>query len=128
MLFRLFAFSLFAVVLTTAVSCAQTRKDVDPAEAKKMIDKGQVVVIDVRTPGEWGAGHLKNAKHIDINGSTFDAQVDKLDKSKTYVVYCAVGGRSSRAATLMAEKGFKTVYNMVGGYNKWSALGYPTTK
>lgn len=128
MLFRFFAFSLFAVVLTTAVSCAQTRKDVDPVEAKKMIDKGQVVVIDVRTPGEWDGGHLKNAKLIDISGATFEQQIAKLDKSKTYVVYCAVGGRSSRAATLMAEKGFKTVYNMVGGYNKWSALGYPTTK
>lgn len=125
---RLFAVLPFLLFAFSASACAQTRKDVDPAEAKKMIDKGQVVVIDVRTPGEWGAGHLKNAKHIDINGSSFDAQVDKLDKSKTYVVYCAVGGRSSRAATLMAEKGFKTVYNMVGGYNKWSALGYPTTK
>lgn len=126
--FRLFAILPFLLFAFSASACAQTRKDVDPTEAKKMIDKGQVVVIDVRTPGEWGAGHLKNAKHIDINGSSFDAQVDKLDKSKTYVVYCAVGGRSSRAATLMAEKGFKTVYNMVGGFNKWSALGYPTTK
>ncbi len=128
MLFRLLAILPFLLFAFSSTACAQTRKDVDPVEAKKMIDKGQVVVIDVRTPGEWDGGHLKNAKLIDISGATFEQQITKLDKNKTYVVYCAVGGRSSRAATLMAEKGFKTVYNMVGGYNKWSALGYPTTK
>jgi rhodanese-related sulfurtransferase len=127
MLFRFLALSLFTVVMTTASACGQTRKDIDPVEAKKMIDKGTVVLVDVRTPDEWNAGHLKNAKHIDINGQTFDQQLSKLDKSKTYVVYCAVGGRSSRAASIMAEKGFKLVYNMVGGYNKWSSMGYPTT-
>ncbi|RPI67215.1 MAG: rhodanese-like domain-containing protein [Ignavibacteriae bacterium] len=124
---RLLAVLPFLLFAFTASSCGQTRKDIDPVEAKKMIDKGTVVLVDVRTPDEWNAGHLKNAKHIDINGQTFDQQLNKLDKSKTYVVYCAVGGRSSRAASIMAEKGFKLVYNMVGGYNKWSSMGYPTT-
>ncbi len=127
MLFRLFALSLFTVAIT-ATACAQTRKDVDPTEAKKMIDKGNVTVLDVRTPGEWNEGHLKNAVHIDISGPDFEKKIAKLDKKKTVVVYCAVGGRSSRAAAMMAESGFKLVYNMVGGYNQWSSMRYPVTK
>ncbi len=51
-----------------------------------------------------------------------------IDKNATIVVYCAVGGRSSRAASMMVQKGYKNVINMAGGINAWNAAGYPTTK
>ena len=115
-------------VALTASACSQNYKNVNVTEAKKMIDKQKVVLVDVRTDGEWKAGHLKGAKHIDISRSDFDKKITALKKSSTVVVYCAVGGRSSRAAGLMAKKGFKKVYNMDGGINAWASKGYPIVK
>ncbi|HLP27160.1 MAG TPA: rhodanese-like domain-containing protein [Candidatus Didemnitutus sp.] len=118
---------LLGVVLVTSTACGQTRKNVNVSEAKAMIDKGGVVVLDVRTPDEYRAGHLKDAKLANVNDASFDANIAKLDKNKPVVVYCAVGGRSARASDIMVKKGFKNVYNVSGGYNAWSGAGLPTT-
>jgi rhodanese-related sulfurtransferase len=118
---------LLGAVLLTSTACGQTRKNVSVAEAKAMIDKGGVVVVDVRTPDEYRAGHLKDAKLANVNDAGFDANIAKLDKKKPVVVYCAVGGRSARASDIMVQKGFTNVYNVSGGYNAWSAAGLPTT-
>ena len=118
---------MLGVVLVTSTACGQTRKNVNAAEAKAMIDKGGVVVLDVRTPDEYRAGHLKDAKLANVNDPGFDANIAKLDKNKPVVVYCAVGGRSARASDIMVKKGFKNVYNVSGGYNAWSGAGLPTT-
>lgn len=83
-------------------------------------------LVDVRTPGEYVEGHLKNAVNIDWNGNDFEAGAQKLDKTKPVFVYCFVGGRSKEAAAFLSEKGFTTVYNMDGGYRKWTNAGKPT--
>jgi rhodanese-related sulfurtransferase len=57
---------------------------------------------------------------FDINSDDFDAKIDKLDKSKKYIVYCKSGGRSSRAVETMSEKGFKYIYELEGGISSWS--------
>ena len=115
-------------VALSASACSQTYKNVNANEAKKMIDKQKVVLVDVRTDGEWNAGHLKNAKHIDISKPDFDKKISELKKDATVIVYCAVGGRSSRAAGMMSKKGFKKVYNLDGGINAWAANGYQIVK
>lgn len=115
------------LALVTA-ACGQTAKNVDVTQAKAMIDKGKVVVVDVRTPSEWNSGHLKGALHIDISSADFDKKIAQLAKDKPVVVYCAVGGRSARAASAMAGKGITTVYNMSGGIQDWTAKGYPVVK
>lgn len=124
---RILPAMLLGAVLLTSTACGQTRKNVSVTEAKSMIDKGGVVVLDVRTPDEYRAGHLKDAKLANVNDAGFDANIAKLDKNKPVVVYCAVGGRSARASDIMVQKGFKNVYNVSGGYNAWSAAGLPTT-
>ncbi len=124
---RILPAMLLGAVLFTSTACGQTRKNVNVTEAKTMIDKGGVVVLDVRTPDEYRAGHLKDAKLANVNDAGFDANIAKLDKNKPVVVYCAVGGRSARASDIMVQKGFKNVYNVSGGYNAWSAAGLPTT-
>ncbi len=83
-------------------------------------------LLDVRTPGEYAEGHLKSALNIDWNGNDFEASVQKLDKTKPVFVYCFVGGRSKEAAEFLSGKGFTTVYNMEGGYRKWTGAGKPT--
>ncbi len=82
-------------------------------------------LIDVRTPGEFGGGHLISAKNINVKDSNFVAQIDKLDKSKPIFVYCLSGGRSKTASEIFAKNGFTNVYELEGGYLKWSAANRP---
>ncbi len=84
-------------------------------------------LIDVRTPGEFSQGHLKNAININWNGDNFDAEINKLDKTKPVLIYCQSGGRSSSAANHMLSAGFKDVIELSGGISKWRAAGLPVT-
>src|ERR1039458_2968592 len=95
---------------------------------KKLVATPNAQLIDVRTPGEYAEGHLKNARNIDINAGDFEDQLKKLDKSRTVFVYCLSGGRSATAAQKMGEMGFAEVYNMDGGIMKWQSAGKPVEK
>jgi rhodanese-related sulfurtransferase/thiol-disulfide isomerase/thioredoxin len=79
------------------------------------------VILDVRTDQEFAGGHLAKARNLDFNSPDFKSQLAKLDKTRPYLVYCAVGGRSSKAAQQMEKLGFQQVYNVSGG-------GYPELK
>jgi thioredoxin len=95
---------------------------------EKLIQTSNAQLIDVRTPGEYAGGHLKNAINFDWNGNNFEAQIKKLDKQKPVFVYCLSGGRSASAASNLRNAGFKTVYEMNGGIMKWRAAALPETK
>lgn len=82
-------------------------------------------LVDVRTPGEFGGGHLKDALNMNINSSDFEQQINTLDKTKPVFVYCLAGSRSASAANYMRKQGFSTVYEMSGGILKWKAAGKP---
>ncbi|NCU02650.1 MAG: rhodanese-like domain-containing protein [Chitinophagaceae bacterium] len=98
---------------------AQT-KNVSPAFAEKKLNRKKVVVLDVRTTQEFNEGHLPNAVHIDVMDSVaFVQQISKLKKGKTYLVYCKSGRRSSKAATIMEQQGFRHIWNMEGGITAW---------
>ena len=86
----------------------------------------QAQVLDVRTPEEFAEGHLKDAKNLNFNDPAFAQNIQSLDKSKPVFVYCLAGGRSTKAAEMLAAQGFKEVYNMEDGYMKWSLTGKPT--
>jgi rhodanese-related sulfurtransferase len=78
------------------------------------------VILDVRTEGECNEGIIPNAIAIDIyKGQGFIYQIDELDKSKNYYVYCRSGGRSEQACNLMYQMGFENTYNLVGGMMQW---------
>ena len=87
-----------------------------------MIDKGQnMVLLDVRTSEEIADGKISGAIEIDFFEDNFEANIDKLDKGKHYIVYCRSGVRSTNSAALMKEKGFSKCTNLEGGYNAWSS-------
>lgn len=73
------------------------------------------VLLDVRTPEEFSAGHISNAVDIDFENPDFEQQVQKLDASKTYFVYCRTGNRSAQAAAIMKRDNFKNLYELQGG-------------
>jgi rhodanese-related sulfurtransferase len=72
-------------------------------------------LLDVRTPQEWEAGKIASSNCINVNDATFKQQIEKLDKNKPVFVYCAIGGRSSKAAPILQQAGFKYIYNLTGG-------------
>ena len=79
-----------------------------------------VVIIDVRTFAEVQQGYIPNSIHIDIyNGQTFIEEVMKLDKTKSYYVYCRSVGRSGQACYFMNLYGFKKAYNLLCGIMQW---------
>ena len=81
-------------------------------------------LIDVRTPEEWAQGKIGSSKLISIADPKFLEQASKLDKNKPVCVYCAVGGRSSKASNMLQQAGFKQVYNLSGaGYSGLAAKG-----
>jgi rhodanese-related sulfurtransferase len=113
-------FSLY--LITNAFSQTSSQKvikTVEIAEIKAEIKKHDFIILDVRTPEEFAAGHLKNAININYYDKDFVERVSSLDKRKKVVVYCAVGGRSGQALTKMDALGFQYVLNMKGGYNAW---------
>lgn len=82
-------------------------------------------VIDVRTPAEFAAGHIKGAVNIDVEGSEFDAQINALPKGEAYLVYCRSGNRSKTAAGIMKAAGFTNVYDG-GGFSALVSAGAKT--
>ena len=89
------------------------------AEFQAKLKEQDVVVLDVRTAGEFEEGFIPHARNIDIMGGRFADELAKLDKSKTYLVYCRSGNRSGSACSVMAANGFSKVYNLAGGIMFW---------
>ena len=79
------------------------------------------LVLDVRTPAEFGGGHVPEATNVDFEASDFAAQLSKLNNDKTSLVYCHTGSRSGQATALMNSMGFKHVYDVQGGMSAWEA-------
>lgn len=87
-----------------------------------------VVVLDVRTPEEYAAGHLPDALNVDVNAADFAARIDQLDPDATYAVYCRSGNRSAVAVDHMIEAGFDDVEHLGGGIGAWQAAGGPVER
>ena len=92
--------------------------DVDTFE-KKIKETPNAYLLDVRTSGEFGGGHLPKAMNIDFRSPDFSAKVAQLSKDKPVLIYCLSGGRSAQAAEQMRAAGFQ-VTEMKGGYLKWT--------
>lgn len=76
------------------------------------------VLLDVRTPAEFQSGNLSKSVNIDVMSSDFILKAEKLDKSKTYFVYCRSGNRSGQAVSVLNKLGLKA-FNLVGGIGAW---------
>lgn len=93
-------------------------------EQKQWVDGLQknenAVILDVRTPEEFEEGYIKDAKLINIqNPENFMGEIEKLDNSKPYYVYCRSGRRSEMACQIMEKSGFDQTYNLIGGILEW---------
>ena len=109
-----------------------TETMVQPRDAFALIQKNkdnpQFVVLDVRTPEEFGEGHIDGAINIDYNTGGFKTLVGELDKTRTYFVYCRTGRRSGGAIKVMKDLGFVSIVRMKGDILAWQSAGLPLVK
>ncbi len=101
---------------------------VDPATAQTLIDQKKTVVLDVRTPKEYAAGHIADAKNIDFQSPDFEKNLGLLDRKPTYLVHCASGGRSTKSLEVFKKLGFTAVAHLDGGFQAWEKAGKPVKK
>jgi rhodanese-related sulfurtransferase len=99
---------------------------VTAAEATHLINREDALVVDVRDPGEYGAGHILGAKNVPLSRLN-DAEVAKR-KDRPVIVYCEGGERSSKAVAALKKQGFTRVVNLTGGLRAWQQAGLPVEK
>jgi phage shock protein E len=121
----------FACLLLVTVAVATNTNSVhhvNPAEAQKLIAEKKVVVLDVRTPKEFAAGHIAGATNINFRSADFAKAIAGLDTNQTYLVHCAVGGRSTQALPVFEQLQFQSIYHLDGGLKAWEKAGLPVAK
>ena len=123
--------ALIAILLgTTAVlaGCSSDSASVENVSADQFLTASAepgTVVVDVRTPAEFAAGHVDGAVNIDVESANFASEIAALPKDTTYAVYCRSGRRSTLATDQMAEAGFTSLVNLEGGVADLQAAGAP---
>ncbi|HEY8475632.1 MAG TPA: rhodanese-like domain-containing protein [Chloroflexota bacterium] len=93
-------------------------------QAKEMIDRGEVTVIDVREPWEYQRGHVPGAQLIPLNQILTRGR-ELLQGKESILFVCGVGERSAVACEAAAAFGLKKLYNLEGGTQRWVKLGLP---
>jgi len=110
------------IMMYSFSSCAQETKQhqlISQEEFAKILTK-EIQLLDVRTPQEYQQGYIEGAVLINFFDPDFVTKVStRFDKNKPLYIYCAVGGRSNKAAKKLIAKGFESVYDLKGGFTKW---------
>lgn len=114
-----------SVLLLAGCSSSSSAIDLSVSEFSSKVTEAGIITLDVRTPGEFNAGHIEGAQLIDFQSGNFESEIAKLDKSKTYAVYCRSGSRSGQAVKIMSDAGFTNLYNLNGGVIDWANAGLP---
>lgn len=96
--------------------------------AKLLQENRRVIVLDVRTPEEFAAGHIAGARNLNYYDPSFETRVAQLDKDTPYLVHCASGHRSSKVREWLKKREFRSVYHLDGGLTAWQKAGQPVVK
>jgi len=117
----MFMGALLGLTLAGDLAHAQQPKlrNIDNATFEAEMKAKNVVIIDMRTPSEVESGFIPGAVNIDVYDPAFQDKLQKLDKSKKYLVYCRSGARSSKGGQTMLQLGFKEVINLESGMIGW---------
>ena len=117
-------FALITLLTWLPVSVLLAQTVTADAFKTRLAETPNAQLLDVRTPGEFAGGHLPNAHNLNVQDADFDAGLAALDKTKPVFVYCLAGGRSQAAKTKLQAMGYQ-VYELQGGYLKWTAKMFP---
>ena len=120
----LFAPLLAALIPTSGCAQQPAHEVVSPAVFKQRMTEVPGTLVDVRTLEEWSEGVIDGARLIDFRSEGFEEAIKKTVPSKPDYLYCAAGGRSFKAAQLLAKAGFAHVVELDGGMSAWQEAGY----
>ena len=115
-------------VSPTSEAADTSYEHVDAQTFADRIAERDVVLLDVRTPEEYAAGHLRGAVNLPLGADDFADRVADLDDDATYAVYCRSGVRSQQAMEAMRGAGIEAVYDLDGGITAWTESGRPTVR
>jgi len=123
------AFVSGAMLLWPYVRRATGGPSVSPSQATQLINREDALVIDVREPGEYGAGHILGAKNVPLSRvDTGGADTAGKRKERPVILYCDSGNRSAKAAAVLRGQGYTRVLNLSGGIGAWQQAGLPVEK
>ncbi|WP_345368697.1 rhodanese-like domain-containing protein [Algivirga pacifica] len=108
---------------STEISATSKVEVVNAEEFSKMIEAGEVLLVDVRTPKEFQEGTLEGAVNINFYDADFETKIKALETEKPLYLFCRSGGRSNKAAHQLSKLSFTKIYDMKGGVNAWGAAG-----
>jgi len=117
------------LILISIVLCTGCQKSnlpkitlINADEMKELILEEEVQLVDVRTVEEFNEHYIPGAENI-VFDDNFELNLDSLDKEKPIVVYCRKGRRSAKCAEILAQRGFKKIYDLKGGITQWMKQG-----
>jgi rhodanese-related sulfurtransferase len=116
---------LVSAMLILSGCSSSSSADLNAAEFQAKTQESGVITLDVRTPGEFVEGRLVNSINIDVENPSFTTEIEKLDKTATYAVYCRSGRRSADAIATMKSAGFTNLFNLNAGVQEWANAGLP---
>lgn len=124
------------VIVLSAVACQTSSSPnvigVDARQALHLIetnrDNPRFVILDIRTPGEFKQGHIRQATLLDYYHSEFKAGLERLDRDTTYLIYCRSGNRSGRTLAMIESMGFTKIYHLQSGIREWVKEGLPLVR
>jgi rhodanese-related sulfurtransferase len=99
--------------------------EISPAEARKQVDGGEAVLIDVREEDDWEQGHAHGAKHLSRGVIELEIEEQIPDPKTPIICYCGGGSRSALVAESLQKMGYKNVRSMAGGLRAWKEAGQP---
>jgi rhodanese-related sulfurtransferase len=120
--------ALSAVLLTGCSNGNESTMTLDAVGFQAKTQEAGVVILDVRTKAEFDDGHIANAININVESNEFLSEISKLDKSKTYAVYCRSGRRSADALAKMSNEQFISLSHLDGGVIDWTNAGLTLVK
>lgn len=125
---------LFLTLLLTLVCLmpldALAHKEVSSAEARELLASPPdgLIILDVRTPDEYRAGHIAHARNLDFFSPRFELNLAELPKNTPILLYCRSGNRSSQALEYFEEAGLGPLYHLTRGFKQWQEDGMPVTE
>ncbi len=115
--------ALLVVVAACGGGATAVVESITPQEASDILDTPGAVLLDIRTPDEFVAGHIAGAENIDYYAADFAARLAALDPAGNYVIYCRSGNRTTAALEVFRDLGFTNVHAIDGGIVAWEAAG-----
>lgn len=101
-------------------------REVGVDEARRKLETGEAVALDVRQPSEWRGGHIADALHVPLGD--LGSRVAEVPRDREVLTICRSGNRSKTAAESLGREGFERVASVAGGMTDWESRGYPVER